>query len=100
MATSSILESVRISNPRSAEILINALDESSKMPMRKSTGFKLETDPAVMKKILEKAKVNAEIIKKAKSGVSTSATPSIATEANTTTETNTTTAAAVVEGED
>ena len=56
MATSSILESVKLSSPEAAAMFIDALEESANMPRKAPSEYKyhVEKNPEVVKRILEK----------------------------------------------
>ncbi|MBR1597528.1 MAG: hypothetical protein IJ661_01290 [Lachnospiraceae bacterium] len=56
MATSSILESVKLSSPEAVSMFIDALEESANMPRKAPSEYKyhVEKNPEVIKRILDK----------------------------------------------
>lgn len=56
MATSSILESVRLTSPKAASMFIDALEESASMPRKSPSEYKyyVETNPDVIKRFVGK----------------------------------------------
>ena len=56
MATSSILESVRLSSSQAASLFVDALEESANMPRRASAEYKyhVEKNPEVVRRFVNK----------------------------------------------
>ena len=56
MATSSILESVRLSSSQAASLFVDALEESANMPRKASSEYKyhVEKNPEVVRRFVNK----------------------------------------------
>ena len=56
MATSSILESVRLSTPRAASMFVDALEEAANMPRKAPSEYKyhVEKNPEVIRRVVDK----------------------------------------------
>ena len=56
MATSSILESVRLSTPNAVSMFIDALEETANMPRKASSEYKyhVEKDPEAIRRFVSK----------------------------------------------
>ena len=56
MATSSILESVRLSSSQAASLFVDALEESANMPRKASSEYKyhVEKNPEVVRRFVSK----------------------------------------------
>lgn len=56
MATSSILESVRLSTPNAVSMFVDALEETANMPRKASSEYKyhVERDPEAIRRFVNK----------------------------------------------
>lgn len=56
MATSSILESVKLSTPQAASMFVNALEESANLPRKAPSEYKyhVDNDPEAIKRFVSK----------------------------------------------
>ena len=56
MATSSILESVKLSTPKAASLFVDALEEAANMPAKASAGYKyhVEKDPEAIRRFVNR----------------------------------------------
>ena len=56
MATSSILESVRLSSPKAASMFVDALEESASMPRKSPSEYKyhVEKNPEAIRRFVSK----------------------------------------------